>query len=136
MSAFCGPVSGLNDCAVQIWYNQALNQNSLANNQNTALDAIAATTSKRPTIVWSGCQTTAITVCIATSPTNYFTTNGIGVSTGGYTISAVAQRVGTITTSAIYSSTTGTGPETSLGFGSERPASVSALPITGPAGRR
>jgi hypothetical protein len=117
MSAFCGPVSGLNNCAVQIWYNQALNQNSLLNSHNTALDATAATTAKRPTIVWSGCQTTAITVCIATSPTNYFTTNGIGVSSGGYTISVVAQRIGSITTSAIYSSATGTGPETILGFG-------------------
>ncbi len=117
MSAFCGPVSGLNDCAVQIWYNQALNQNSLLNSVNTALDATAATISKRPTIVWAGCQTTTITVCIATSPTNYFTTNGIGVSSGGYTISAVAQRLSSITTSAIYSSSTGTGPETILGFG-------------------
>ncbi len=118
MSAFCGPVSGLNNCAVQIWYNQALNQNSLLNSHNTALDATAASTSKRPTVVWSGCQTTAITVCIATSPTNYFTTNGIGISSGGYTISAVAQRLSSITTSAIYSSATGTGPETILGFGS------------------
>jgi hypothetical protein len=118
MSAFCGPVSGLNDCAVETWYNQALNQNSLLNSHNTALDATAASPSKRPTIVWSGCQTTAITVCIATSSTNYFTINGVGVSSGGYTISAVAQRLSSITTSAIYSSGTGTGPETILGFGS------------------
>ena len=116
MSAFCGPVSGLNNCAVEIWYNQALNQNSLANSQNTALDAIAATTAKRPTVVWSGCQTTAITVCLATSSTDYFTTNGITVNSA-YTISAVAQRTGTIASSAIYSSSTGTGPETFLGFG-------------------
>jgi hypothetical protein len=116
MSAFCGPISSLNNCAVQIWYNQALNQNSTANSVNTALDATAASTTKRPTILWSGCQTTVITVCIATSPTNYFTTNGIGVSSGGYTLSAVAQRISTTTNNAIYSSSSGTGPETFLGF--------------------
>jgi len=118
MSAFCGPVSGLNDCAVQIWYNQALNQNSTVNTVNTALDATATTTSKRPTIAWSGCQTTAITVCLITSSTNYFTTGGITID-GGYTMSAVAQRTGSLTsTSAIYSSGTGTGPETFIGFNS------------------
>jgi hypothetical protein len=117
LSAFCGPVSGLNNCTVETWYNQALNQNSLLNSINTALDATAHTTSGRPTILWSGCQTTAITICIATSSANYFTTNGIGISTGGVSYSAVAQRTGTFTSyGAIYSSASGTGPETFLGF--------------------
>jgi len=114
MSAFCGPVSGLNNCAAQIWYNQALNQASDTNGVGTGIDAAAVSSSNRPAIAWSGCQTTAITVCIVTSSTNYFTTAGITVS-GGYTMSAVAQRTGGATSlSAILSSVST--PETFIGF--------------------
>jgi hypothetical protein len=114
MSAFCGPVSGLNNCAVQIWYNQALNQANTTNGVGTGIDATAVATSDRPTIVWSGCGTTAITVCLSTSSTDYFTTAGITV-TGGYTMSAVAQRTsGATSLSAILSSIST--PETFIGF--------------------
>jgi hypothetical protein len=64
--------------------------------------------------LWSGCGTTGITVCIATTSTNYFTTAGITVD-GGYTMSAVAQRTGgTTSLSAILSSVST--PETFIGF--------------------
>ena len=72
LSAFCGPVSGLNNCTVETWYNEALNQASDTNGVDAGIDATAISTTTRPTIAWSGCGTTAITVCIATSPTNYF----------------------------------------------------------------
>jgi hypothetical protein len=116
-SAYCGPVSGLNNCAVQIWYNQALNQNSLVNTLSTANDAVAVSSSHRPALAFSGCPTTTITVCVLTTTTNYFTVSGgSGISTGGYTLAAVAARTSGTALSAIYSSTTGTGPETFLGF--------------------
>jgi hypothetical protein len=115
MSAFCGPVSGLNNCAVKICYNQALNQSNLINGVGTSIDATAISTS-RPTIVWTGCQTTAITICIATSPTNNFGPGGGITIDGASSMSAVAQRTGgTGATSAIISSTT-TSPTTFLGF--------------------
>ena len=116
MSAFCGPVSGLNNCAVQIWYNEALNQASDTNGVGTGIDATAVSSSNRPTIAWSGCQTATITVCIVTSSTNYFTTNGITVD-GGYTMSAVAQRTGGATSQSAILSSAST-PETFIGFSS------------------
>ena len=85
--------------------------------RNTGLDATAATTRTRPTIAWSGCDTSAITVCIATSPTNYFTTAAAAdVSSGGYTISAVAQR------------TSGTTSQRDLLLGLDRRKRSSGLP--------
>ncbi len=114
LSAFCGPVSGLNNCTVETWYNEALAQAATTNGVGTGIDATAVSTSARPTIAWSGCGTTAITVCIVTSSTNYFTTAGITVD-GGYTMSAVAQRTGgTTSLSAILSSVST--PETFIGF--------------------
>jgi hypothetical protein len=114
LSAFCGPVSGLNNCTVETWYNEALNQASDTNGVGTGIDATANSTTTRPTIAWSGCGTTAITVCIVTSSTNYFTTAGITVD-GGYTMSAVAMRTGgTTSLSAILSSVST--PETFIGF--------------------
>jgi hypothetical protein len=118
MSAFCGPSSGLNNCAVQIWYNQALNQSNLINGVGRGIEATAVSTSNRPQILWSGCQTTAITVCILTGA-NYFVLGGGVIQDGAYTISAVAQRVNMFTaTNAIFSSSTTSGPETFLGFSS------------------
>jgi hypothetical protein len=115
MSNFCGPVSGLSNCAVQIWYNEALAQASTVNGVGTRIDAIAVSSSNRPTIAWSGCQTTAIAVCIVTSTTNYFTTSGITVKSG-YTMSAVAQRTGNFTSNAaIYAS--GSTSTTYIGWG-------------------
>ena len=76
LSAFCGPVSGLNNCTVQKWYNSALNQNVTVAGGNSALDFTAVSTSARPTIAFSGCGTSKITVCIVTSPTHYFTGGG------------------------------------------------------------
>jgi len=115
MSAFCGPVSGLNLCAVQVWYNQALNQASnTTNGVGTGIDATAVSSSNRPAVLWSGCGTSAIMVCISTSSTNYFTTAGITVA-GAYTMSAVAMRTsGTSSLSAILSSVST--PETFIGF--------------------
>jgi hypothetical protein len=120
MSAFCGPVSGLNNCAVQIWYNEALNMvNSTGNGVGAGVDATAASSSNRPAVLWSGCGTSTITVCIQTSATNYFTTNipntGAGTGSGGYSLSAVAQRTGgTSALSAIFSSVSP--PTTFIGF--------------------
>lgn len=114
LSAFCGPVSGLNDCTVETWYNEALNQASDTNGVGAGIDATANSTTTRPAILWSGCGTSAITVCIQTSSTSYFTTSGITV-TGGYTMSAVAMRTGgTTSLSAIMSSVST--PETFIGF--------------------
>ena len=115
LSAFCGPVSGLNNCTVEIWYNEALNQGSTTNGVNTGIDATANSTTTRPTIAWSGCGTTAITVCIATTSTNYFVLGGGITVAGGYTMSAVAMRTGgTTSLSAILSSVST--PETFIGF--------------------
>jgi hypothetical protein len=114
MSAFCGAVSGLNNCAVQIWYNQALAQAATTNGVGAGIDATAVSSANRPAILWSGCGTTAITVCIQTSSTNYFTTSGITVD-GAYAMSAVASRTGNLTSlSAILSSVST--PETFIGF--------------------
>lgn len=115
LSAFCGPVSGLNNCTVETWYNEALNQASTTNGVNTGIDAMANSTTTRPTIAWSGCGTTAITVCIATSPTNYFTLGGGITVTGGYTMSAVATRTAGTSASAILASVST--PTTFIGFG-------------------
>jgi hypothetical protein len=121
LSAFCGPVSGLDNCTVQKWYNSALNQNVTVTGGNPALDFTAVSPSARPTIAFSGCGTSKITVCIVTGPTRYFTGGGaisLYTGTNGYTLSAVAQRTGSFTTpSGIITSATGTGPETFLGFG-------------------
>ena len=103
LSAFCGPVSGLNNCTVQKWYNSALNQNVTVAGGNSALDFTAVSTSARPTIAFSGCGTSKITVCIVTSSTHYFTGGGaISLYTGinGYTLSAVARRTGSFTSPA------------------------------------
>ena len=131
LSAFCGPVSGLNNCTVQTWYNSALNQNATVAGGNSALDFTAVSTSARPTIAFSGCGTSKITVCIVTSPTHYFTGGGaISLYTGknGYTLSAVAQRTGSFTsTSGIITSATGTGPETFLGFGNTANTCLGAM---------
>ena len=67
LSAFCGPVSGLNNCTVQKWYNSALNQSATVTGSNSALDFTAVSTSARPAIAFSGCGTSKITVCILTS---------------------------------------------------------------------
>ena len=118
MNAFCGSGAG-NNCAVQIWYNQALNQNSTINGVGTSLDATAVSSSNRPAVLFSGCQTTAITACISTTATNYFILGGgplVFSSTTAYTMSAVATRTSGTSTSSIFSSATGTGPETFLGF--------------------
>lgn len=123
LSAWCGPVSGLNNCAAQIWYNEALNQASDTNGVGTGIDATAVSSSNRPAILWSGCGTSAITVCIQTSATNYFTTAGITV-TGGYTMSAVAMRTAGTSASAILSSVST--PETFIGFGAANTCTGSA----------
>ena len=119
MSAFCGPVSGLNNCAVQVWYNQAIDGNTVTSNAvNTALDATAASATTRPLVVWSGCQTTVITVCIATGGGNYFTTGSAGIGTGGngsYAVAAVVQRTSNFTSTSGAYATTGA---TFLGWGS------------------
>jgi hypothetical protein len=119
MSAFCGPVSGHNNCAVQIWYNEALNIVNTTNGVGTGIDATAVSSSNRPAVLWSGCGTTAITVCIQTSAANYFTTNAVSststVGDGGYSMSAVAQRTGgTAALSALLSSAST--PATFIGF--------------------
>jgi hypothetical protein len=100
LSAFCGPVSGLDNCTVETWYNSALNQDVRVAGGNSALDFTAVSASARPTIAFSGCGTSKITVCIVTSRTRYFTGGGaIRLYTGinGYTLSAVAQRTGSLT---------------------------------------
>ena len=131
LSAFCGPVSGLNNCTVQKWYNSALNQNVTVAGGNSALDFTAVSASARPTIAFSGCGTSKITVCIVTSPTHYFTGGGaISLYTGinGYTLSAVARRTGSFnSTSGIITSATGTGPETFLGFGNAANTCLGAM---------
>ena len=131
LSAFCGPVSGLNNCTVQKWYNSALNQNVTVAGGNPALDFTAVSTSARPTIAFSGCGTSKITVCIVTGPTYYFTGGGaISLYTGinGYTLSAVAQRTGSFTTpSGIIASNAGWGPETFLGFGNAANTCLGAM---------
>lgn len=116
LSAFCGPVSGLNNCTVQTWYNQALSWLSGTNGVTTTIDATAVSSSNRPAVLWSGCGTTTITVCIQTSPTNYFTTNPAGGTfSGGYSMSAVAMRTGgTTSLSAILASAAT--PVTLIGF--------------------
>jgi hypothetical protein len=131
LSAFCGPASGLNNCTVQKWYNSALNQNATVAGGNSALDFTAVSTSARPTIAFSGCGTSKITVCIVTSPIHYFTGGGaISLYTGinGYALSAVAQRTGSFTTpSGIISSAIGAGPETFLGFGNTANTCLGAM---------
>jgi hypothetical protein len=108
-SAYCGPVSGLNNCAVQVWYNEALNQAATTNGVNTGIDATAISSSNRPALLFSGCGTTTITVCVSTTTTNYFTLGGGVTVHGGYTMSAVATRTGgTGSQSAILSSVTAT----------------------------
>jgi hypothetical protein len=115
MSAYCGPVSGLNNCAVQIWYNEAINTTSNTNGVGTGIDATAVSSSNRPAVLWSGCGTTAITVCIQTNATNYFTLGGGVTVNSGYAMSAVAMRTGgTSSLSAIMASVST--PETFIGF--------------------
>jgi hypothetical protein len=106
MSAYCGPVSGLNNCAVQKWYNEAFSQTFNINGVNASIDATAVSSAHRPIILWSGCGTTAITVCVQTTSANYFSSLGSAISVdSGYSMSAVAQRTGGVTSlSAILSS--------------------------------
>ena len=123
MSAFCGPVSGLNNCAVSTWYNQGINNAPTTNAApNTLFDAVAASVTERPLILWTGCQTTNVSVCISTNSTHWFALSspatGIGnAASGGLAYSAVATRTGGNTSSSmIYSSATGTGPGNFIGF--------------------
>jgi hypothetical protein len=123
MSAFCGPVSGLNNCAVQIWYNEALTQSTTGNGVGM-VDATAVSSTNRPTISWSGCQTTNVPVCIATSSDKYFTAVGIIVSSAAYSMSAVATRTSGASLSAVYAGASG--PATFIGFGAANTCEGSA----------
>jgi hypothetical protein len=103
LSAFCGPVSGLNDCAVQIWYNQALPQAGTSNVQTTTYDMVASSTTTRPTIAFSGCPTTTITVCVITNGGSNYFVNSVspGPDGGGFTFAVVAARTANFTTEQV-----------------------------------